>query len=254
MIVATLPVAAGTITGLDTVARGATGVPFSVPLITNATGYQWIIPSGTTISSGENTPDILVDFSATAEPGNFTVAGTNGCGTGTFSPPFFVHITNPPAPPVIYFSGDSLVSNYSRGNQWYLNGNPIPEATNQVLHPQQTGWFWSRVHLYGMLSDTSNNIYVVVTGKTEMESLSLKVFPVPNQGSFTISLDLPGLTGTCFLEIYNSLGILVHRTSLEPTGGKFRTEINLKDTPAGVYTVQLSNASTRLVKKVVISR
>ena len=95
---------------------------------------------------------------------------------------------------------------------------------------------------------------MVVTGKTEMESLSLKVFPVPNQGSFTISLDLPGLTGTCFLEIYNSLGILVHRTSLEPTGVKFRTEINLKDIPAGVYTVRLSNASTRLVKKVVISR
>ena len=252
--VATLPVAAGAITGIDTVARGATGVPFSVPLITNATGYQWIIPSGATISSGENTHDIRVDFSVAAEPGNFTVAGTNGCGTGSFSPPFFVRITDPPAPPVIYFSGDSLVSNYSRGNRWYLDGNPIPEATDQVLHPQQTGWFWSRVHLYGMLSDTSNNIYVVVTGKTEMESASLKVFPVPNQGKFTVSFDLPHLTGTCCLEIYNRLGILVHRTSLEPTDGKFRTDINLKDTPAGVYTVQLSNSSTRLVKKVVISR
>ncbi len=79
------PAAAGTITGLATVVQGTNGVPYSVPVIANATGYVWTLPTGGTIASGANTNSITVNFSSNAVSGNICVYGTNTCGSGTSS-------------------------------------------------------------------------------------------------------------------------------------------------------------------------
>jgi PKD repeat protein len=91
-----LPADAGMITGPAAVCQGQSGVIYSVSPIANATGYNWTIPTGATITSGANTNLITVNFSATAIGGTITVQGTNGCGTGMISPSFTVTITPPP--------------------------------------------------------------------------------------------------------------------------------------------------------------
>src|SRR6185436_10489774 len=61
---------------------GATGVIFTVPAVTGATGYSWTAPAGTTITSGQNTPSITVNFPASytgAPP--VCVSATSACGT-----------------------------------------------------------------------------------------------------------------------------------------------------------------------------
>jgi hypothetical protein len=82
-----LPDAAGTVSGSANIAicPAATGVTFSVPAITNATGYTWNLPSGATIVSGSGTNTITVDFVSTASSGAVVVYGTNGCGSGDSS-------------------------------------------------------------------------------------------------------------------------------------------------------------------------
>jgi len=85
-----LPLAAGVITGPESVCQTATGKVYSVALITNATDYIWTLPAGATIASGANTNSITVDFSATAVSGNITVQGSNDCGVGTVSPPLAI--------------------------------------------------------------------------------------------------------------------------------------------------------------------
>ncbi|MEI7982731.1 MAG: hypothetical protein WCI71_13855, partial [Bacteroidota bacterium] len=89
----TPPDAAGTITGPATVFKGQTGVSYSIAPLANATGYVWNLPSGATITSGENTANIVVSFSATATSGNMNVRGTNTCGNGTVSPDLFITVT-----------------------------------------------------------------------------------------------------------------------------------------------------------------
>ena len=83
-----LPGAAGTISGLSNVCQGQKGISFSVPAITDATGYTWSLPPGAVIVAGANTNSITIDFSAGASSGNFTVRGTNACGSGTISAAF----------------------------------------------------------------------------------------------------------------------------------------------------------------------
>jgi hypothetical protein len=88
------PDAAGIITGAVSVCQGQGGVAYSVPAITGALGYLWTLPEGATITAGDSTNSITVDYSNVAMNGNVTVRGINACGSGTVSLDFPV-IVNP---------------------------------------------------------------------------------------------------------------------------------------------------------------
>jgi hypothetical protein len=90
----TLPDAPGSIYCYSfIICQGYKGIPYSVDLIGNATGYTWNLPAGATIASGTNTNSITVDFGSSAVSGNITVYGTNTCGSGTISQPCPVTIS-----------------------------------------------------------------------------------------------------------------------------------------------------------------
>jgi hypothetical protein len=86
----------GTIIGQATVCQGETGVAYSVPIIPGATGYIWVLPTGATIATGNNTNSITVDFSYSATSGNITVQGTGSCGNGPVSSGFAVTVNESP--------------------------------------------------------------------------------------------------------------------------------------------------------------
>lgn len=79
---ATLPAAAGPITGPSSVCSG-NSFNYSVGSINGATSYTWSVPTGATISSGQGTTSITVNFSASASSGNVSVYGSNTAGNGT---------------------------------------------------------------------------------------------------------------------------------------------------------------------------
>ncbi|WP_277482276.1 PKD-like domain-containing protein [Catalinimonas alkaloidigena] len=80
------------------------GIDFSVAAITNAKDYIWTLPAGASITSGDKTNTITVDF-GTVAAGNHVVEvyGENGCGIGASSsfnievkpnPDLIVNVTN----------------------------------------------------------------------------------------------------------------------------------------------------------------
>lgn len=75
----------GTITGNASVCQGQTGVSYSVTPVANTLGYNWTVPSGASIITGQNTNSITVDYSMSAVSGNITVYGFNQCGNGPAS-------------------------------------------------------------------------------------------------------------------------------------------------------------------------
>lgn len=76
------PVLPGAISGLQSVCKHTLGVVYSIDAIPSATGYNWSVPAGASISTGSNTNSITVDFSVSAVDGNITVNGVNACGSG----------------------------------------------------------------------------------------------------------------------------------------------------------------------------
>ena len=79
IVISSLP-ATLVITGTTPVCPTATGVVFSV-INTVGDTYTWTVPAGATITSGQGTNQITVDFGGTA--GNVSVIETNNCGPGT---------------------------------------------------------------------------------------------------------------------------------------------------------------------------
>ncbi|MEI6569440.1 MAG: hypothetical protein WCR20_22370, partial [Verrucomicrobiota bacterium] len=86
-----LPATAGQIAGPAPalVCQGANTLTYAVPLIANATGYEWVYTgTGATISSTTivgSSANVTVNFSVNASSGDLTVRGTNSCGNGSFS-------------------------------------------------------------------------------------------------------------------------------------------------------------------------
>ena len=80
--VETIPFPAQAIEGPDTVCQGYGGYQFNIPVISNASSYVWTLPPGASISQGQGTNAIVVDFNSSATSGAIKVAGSNFCGTG----------------------------------------------------------------------------------------------------------------------------------------------------------------------------
>ena len=248
-----LPAAAGTITGFASVCVNATGVTYSVPAIANATSYVWALPAGVTITAGANSRNITVSFGPAAGTGVITVLGTNACGNGTVSANFNVTMNAIPSAPVVTAAGAVLTSNAATGNQWYYEGNPIAGATSQtytVTH--NTGYYWCVVTTNGCSSPVSNKVWVLVTGIGSQQVASeFIVYPNPSKGLFTISLN--GVEqGTYTVEVTSNLGVTIWKMENVAISGSFKTEVDIRPAPSGVYIVLIRNNENHQVRKVLV--
>ncbi len=77
------PSTPGTITGNTSICENSTGEAYSIDAVASATSYTWIVPSGATVTSGQGTTSITVDFGSSS--GNVSVRAENECGNSTYN-------------------------------------------------------------------------------------------------------------------------------------------------------------------------
>jgi len=247
------PGAAGSITGTSTVCDGATGVAYSVGTVLNAVAYVWTLPAGAAIATGANTNSITVNFAANASSGNITVSANNICGNGTTSPPFVVTVNPLPATPVVTNTGTTLFSSAPTGNQWYMDGTLILGATSQTYEATLDGYYWSVVTLNGCPSAESNHLQIITTGVDSHSSSAINIYPVPNDGRFTITFTTAS-NESFSINIYNSLGVNIYEENKVDVDGTLNKVIDLRPVPNGVYTVIFENSRGQVVKKIVVNK
>lgn len=85
-----------TIVGVDTVCSGESGVIFSVDTPNLGSTYSWSVPSGASITSGQGTANVTIDFGGT--PGAVTVIETNQGGCQSSQTNYAVALRNTPSP------------------------------------------------------------------------------------------------------------------------------------------------------------
>ena len=73
---------AALIVGPSVLTLGQTGVNYSIPAVSGATKYTWVLPSGSIVTSGLNTNSITFDAPNTSWCGNINVTPSNDCNSG----------------------------------------------------------------------------------------------------------------------------------------------------------------------------
>ena len=100
-----LPEQPSVITGSASLCQGASGLSYSVTNVTGV-GYAWAYTgTGATISAGQGTPSITVDYSGSATSGSWLATLSNSCGFGASSSLGIVVGAIPAQPSVITGDG-----------------------------------------------------------------------------------------------------------------------------------------------------
>jgi hypothetical protein len=126
------PGIAGIISGQSSITTcpSTSGVTYSIPLVGNATSYNWTVPTGASIVGGAGTNSITVNYSASAVSGNITVMPVNSCGNGTSSTLPITVNTLPDAAGII--NGNSTLSVCPISNGIVYSLSPVFNADYYV--------------------------------------------------------------------------------------------------------------------------
>ncbi|MEJ1928926.1 T9SS type A sorting domain-containing protein [Nostoc sp. NIES-2111] len=230
-----------------------------------------IVPSFASGSSAgvfSSTTGLVIDpvsgaiLLANSQPGTYTVLNTiaaSGTCPGTVATASFT--VNPaPATPTINSqtqgNGILLTSSAAAGNQWFLNGNPVPGGTGQTLlinDPANNGTYTLQVTANGCTSAFSAGSVVTITGIADgLGSLKLTLAPNPTTDGRT-QLKLTGArTGeTVQIRVLDALGRVVYTATPVAEATEMSHELNLSVLPKGMYTVRVSTTSRVLTQALI---
>ncbi|MEZ4739697.1 MAG: T9SS type A sorting domain-containing protein [Flavobacteriales bacterium] len=170
--------------------------------------------------------------------------------------------------------GSFSVINYSHTVQTYLHGNELTFRFNNIMLPDSTsdpegsiGYVQYRIkalpglpagtvientaHIYfdfneAIVTNTTENHYVIDTGVGEASILDLTAFPNPGSGIYQVTLGT-SVTGPTLLNVYDVSG---KRVAEHRINGP-RMMLDLSDQPEGLYLLRVRNARVSEVLKLV---
>ena len=171
--------------GNTTICQGTSSVIYTVALDSNVQTYNWQVPTGATIVSGQGLNSITVNYGINAISGTVSVNGVNGCGSGISST---LAVTVNQRPTAAAISGTQIVcagstNTYTASTianadsyEWTLpNASVVTTITNSISIP------------FG-LSATSGNLTVRGFNTTcgfgdTSASYAITVVPLPSLNS-----------------------------------------------------------------------
>lgn len=157
--------------------------------------------------------------------------------------------------PVITQNGNVLTSNYSAGNQWYLNGTAISGATGLTYSPLQSGNYQVGVSVNGscLIMSDSYAYAVIAINPGNATDIGLAIFPVPASSPLNVVFKAP--TGNDLtLSLINSAGQIVYINRQKVTAGNFSKVIDVSTLPPGTYVIKLLLGDKIYGSKVIIGR
>jgi hypothetical protein len=227
-----VPDAAGAISGEVNICRDRKRRFYTVPEIRGASSYIWTQPNGIIDTNIVNECMIISDSNFVS--GNIKVYGHNIYADGIESN-FYVTINEVPPKPFITLVDNALHSDAQSGNQWYVNNNSIPNATDPIYIPEQEGRYYAKVTLNTCPSRISNVIDYLPTGLEPIHNKEeTMLYPNPSDGLITISFGTDPV-GQATIKVFSLQGNLVYSEVFQNTT---KAGIDLTAFPKGMYLIE----------------
>ncbi|MCB9233842.1 MAG: T9SS type A sorting domain-containing protein [Bacteroidia bacterium] len=207
----------------------------------NGLAYTWFGDAGLS-----GTASSLVHAYATG--GNYTwtflVSDGLGCAATVSG---VLNVPNPPAPVITPF-GDSLVSNYANGNQWFLNGTPLAGGTGPFWIAQQSGVYSLSVQDSLGCEGHSDTVAVVLLGRDGEAGMGWRIAPNPVTGHFDLFWG-EGMDEDATFALLDAQGRRL-LGGMRVAGARVQ-RVEMDFCPAGIYFLQVEGKSGGEVRKVL---
>jgi hypothetical protein len=156
--------------------------------------------------------------------------------------------------PIITQNGNILSSNFTSGNQWYLDGVAIGGAAGQSYTPAQSGNYRLDVSLSnGCIAQSANFVYVMLSANPGANDIGLTLFPVPANGQLNVVFAARE-AASMDLSLVNSGGQPAYSEQMALPAGNFSTVIDVSQLPPGTYVLKLLLNQKKYTRKVIIER
>lgn len=226
-----------TFTGNDTLCEGKS-VILIAPNNANFT-YSW--SDGTTTRKDTVTQSGIYDV---------TVTNQYGCSKTATTP---VSITFLPAPPVpiITQNQNTLTSNATSNNQWFLNGNIINGATSNTYNATQTGTYTTAViGTNGCSTTSAPYIFSYVGIENTLAEWNISYFPNPPQDVLYIKGENE-TASNIHISLIDATGKSVFSQEYEKTN-TLSADIPVSRLAKGVYLLKIATEKGYMTKEIVI--
>lgn len=134
--------------------------------------------------------------------GNYSVVAQRGTFLSVSSDIITVTTNPKPAKPIITFVNNGFKSSSATNNQWFLNGVIIKDSTAQTIRNVSSGTYTVRVTEKGCFSES--DAFVITATEPIIESIIIKIYPNPNEGSFWV--ELPDMLKSWTVTIFDMQG------------------------------------------------
>jgi hypothetical protein len=231
-----LPASPDPIIGSSELCEGNTS--YSIPLVTGATSYEWILPSGWSGSSATNN----ISVNASAGTGSIIVSALNSCGSST---PQALNVTIHALPNVALNLSPIGIQCVTVSSVQLIGGTPLggSYAGNTVgagiFNPSLAG-VGNHVIQYSYVDSNSCSAFAydtimvdVCIGVEEIANTSVKAYPNPGNGLINIVID--GKLNLIPCEIYNAAGMSVKSFILSNTNNI----IDFSEFANGLYLIKM---------------
>jgi hypothetical protein len=162
--------------------------------------------------------------------------------------------TGTPIPtPVVTRQGLNLQSSVAQGNQWYLNGRPIPGATSQTITPAESGDYSVQAQWMGCVSAPSQ-IYTFAFQPNGRElKKELVASPNPSNGVFKVQFETDKIENL-YLSVTDMLGHEIYSRQVKSFNGFYETDIDLSARGSGIYLLRVQFGNQQYTQKLVLQR
>jgi hypothetical protein len=156
-------------------------------------------------------------------------------------------IYDPVPVPEISVMGSVLISSAASGNQWLLDGDPIPDANDTLLVAFTSGYYSVEVTGSGGCSNISEPVWIDVTHTDEQSpKTTFALSPNPGNGYFNLRSSSHELVKATVFDIH---GQVISETKFIQD-----TILDLTDQPQGVYVVHITTDNSIAVIRGAIVR